>query len=125
MTAPLTIDELARVAGTTVRQVRALQTQGLLSRPTLVGRTGFYTDEHLERLRAVLRLQRQGFSLAGIAVLLRALQDRLTVEQVVGLRPPASSFEPEGEPFEGWPEAPKGRLLSVVPTTWLEQPEAS
>ena len=49
-----TVDELARLGGTTGRNVRAFQTQGLLPRPELVGRTGFYGDEHLERLRAVV-----------------------------------------------------------------------
>ena len=55
-----TIDELARAAGTTTRQVRALQTQGLLPHPDLVGRTGYYDADHLDRLRAILRLQADG-----------------------------------------------------------------
>lgn len=150
MSRGLTIDELARSAGTTARQVRALQTHGLLTPPALVGRTGFYDREQLDRLRAVQRLQRQGFSLAGITVLFRALHDGLTVEDIVGLDRAAFRTEPgdgarldqpgggdisdqtghapggeRDDHFEGWPETPKGRLLSVVPTTWLEHPEAS
>src|SRR5260370_15586074 len=68
----LTVDQLARAGGTTTRQVRALQSHGLLPHPRIVGRTGYYDNEHLERLRSVLRLQAEGFSLAALAALLRA-----------------------------------------------------
>jgi DNA-binding transcriptional MerR regulator len=125
----LTIDELARLAGTTGRQVRALQTQGLLDRPTLVGRTGFYGVEQLHRLQAILRLQREGFSLAGIAVLFQALNAGVTLEQVVGLRSRSDGkideAVEEDEEFWGWPDTPKGQLLSVVPTTLLDLSMAS
>jgi DNA-binding transcriptional MerR regulator len=125
----LTIDEFARLAGTTGRQVRAFQTHGLLTRPMLVGRTGFYDVEQLERLQAILRLQREGFSLAGIAVLLRALDTAMTLEDVVGLRGNSSGeFEVEDEDeeeFAGWPDSPKGQLLSVIPPTLLDLSLAS
>jgi DNA-binding transcriptional MerR regulator len=125
----LTIDELAHRAGTTGRQVRALQTQGLLAHPTLVGRTGFYDAEQLDRLQAILRLQRDGFSLAGIAVLLSALDAGLTLEQVVGLRRRSYGEFNDGfdddDYFGGWPDSPKGRLLSVIPTTLLDLSMAS
>ncbi len=115
----LTIDRFARQAGTTVRQVRALQTQGLLPRPSLVGRTGFYGTEQLDRLRAILRLQREGFSLAGIAALLLALDTGMTLEHVVGLRRRpgggVEAMEDEEEEFGGWPDSPNGQLLSVIP----------
>ena len=115
----LTIDQLARQAGTTVRQVRALQTLALLPRPRLVGRTGFYDTEQLDRLRAIMRLQREGFSLAGIAALLRALDTGMTLEHVVGLRRrPGGRVEAVDDEWEfgGWPDSPKGQLLSVIPT---------
>src|SRR5579863_6194619 len=78
----LTVDEFAREAGTTTRQVRALQTQGLLPHPDLVGRTGFYDAAHLDRLRAILRLQADGFSLASLTVLLRAWETGVSLGQV-------------------------------------------
>ena len=68
----LTIDELARAAGMTVRNVRAHQTRGLLPPPELEGRTGFYGDEHLARLRLIKDLQAAGFNLASIKALLDA-----------------------------------------------------
>ena len=56
----MSVDDLARVAGTSTRNVRALQTEGLLPRPSMVGRTGMYEETHLLRLQAVLRLQTRG-----------------------------------------------------------------
>jgi DNA-binding transcriptional MerR regulator len=121
----LTIDELARAAGTTGRHVRALQTQGLLPRPALVGRTGYYDAEQLDRLLAILRLQREGFSLTGIAVLLRALDTGTTLEQVVGLGIRSDADLDDDEDFSGWPNSPKGQLLSAIPTTLLDLSVAS
>jgi LuxR family maltose regulon positive regulatory protein len=79
------IDELARAAGVTTRNVRALQTQGLLPGPSLVGRTGAYDESHLIRLRAVLRLQARGFSRAAIRELFAAWQAGATLEDVLGM----------------------------------------
>jgi DNA-binding transcriptional MerR regulator len=125
-----TVDELARAAGTTTRQVRALQTRGLLPRPGLVGRTGYYDAEHLDRLRAVVRLQADGFSLAALASLFRAFDAGMTLAQVLGLPGPAGA-EHESDDFgdlagtAGWSSPRRGRVLSLVPSTILEQPAAS
>ena len=51
----LTVDELARECRTTTRQVRALQSHGVVPHPRLVGRTGYYGVDHLERLRAACK----------------------------------------------------------------------
>ena len=59
----LTIDELARQAGMTVRNVRAHQSRGLLPPPEIRGRTGYYGPEHLDRLELIKDLQAEGFSL--------------------------------------------------------------
>ena len=67
----LRIDELATRAGTTSRNVRAYQARGLLPPPTLEGRTGYYDQEHLDRLQIIHELQERGFSLAAIGELLR------------------------------------------------------
>jgi DNA-binding transcriptional MerR regulator len=120
----LTVDELARGARTTTRQVRALQTRGLLPHPRLEGRTGYYDQVHLDRLRAILRLQGSGFSLAAIASLFDAHDAGMTLPQVLGLSQPAS-VDVEADPLDGWPAQAGGRLLSVVPTTVLGDEEAS
>jgi DNA-binding transcriptional MerR regulator len=66
----LTIDELARRTGLTVRNIRAHQARGLLPPPALRGRTGFYGPEHLARLELVKALQADGFNLEAIRRLL-------------------------------------------------------
>jgi DNA-binding transcriptional MerR regulator len=95
----MTVDELARQARTTTRNIRNYQTLGLLPPPSLVGRVGYYGEGHLGRLRLIARLQEQGFTLAGIRELVqawaqgRSLADLLGFEQV--LTAPWSVEEPE------------------------------
>jgi DNA-binding transcriptional MerR regulator len=66
----LTIDELARRTGMTVRNLRAHQSRGLLPPPQLRGRTGYYGAEHIERVEMIRDLQAEGFNLEGIRRLL-------------------------------------------------------
>jgi DNA-binding transcriptional MerR regulator len=64
--ATLTIDELARRAGMTVRNVRAHQSRGLLQPAAIRVRTGYYGDEHVARLRLIQELQAEGFNLKAV-----------------------------------------------------------
>jgi DNA-binding transcriptional MerR regulator len=66
----LTIDELARRTGMTVRNLRAHQSRGLLPPPDVRGRTGYYGDEHLARVELIRELQSEGFNLEAIRKLL-------------------------------------------------------
>src|SRR5437764_9616171 len=66
----LTIDELARETGMTVRNVRAHQSRGLLPPPEVRARTGYYGPEHVARLRLIQDLQANGYNLAAIKHLL-------------------------------------------------------
>src|SRR5262245_3568322 len=66
MISPVTIEELARNAGTTVRTVRFYIAEGLLPRPEGAGRGANDTDEHLARLRAILRLRQRSLPLSEI-----------------------------------------------------------
>ena len=68
----LTIDELARRAGMTARNIRAHQTRGLLPPPQLNGRTGYYSTEHVARLELIKDMQAAGFNLGAIKSLLDA-----------------------------------------------------
>jgi DNA-binding transcriptional MerR regulator len=62
----VTLDELARLSGMTARNVRAHQERGLMPPPQVRGRVGFYTQDHLERLRMIAELQAEGLSLAAV-----------------------------------------------------------
>jgi DNA-binding transcriptional MerR regulator len=132
----MTIDELAAGAGTTSRRVRSFQTLGLLAHPDLRGRTGLYGSDHRSRLSAILRLQRQGFSLESLGVLFRALHVGLSLADVLGVDEPspAATTPAAGDDAElyGFTELQptardrrdgRHRLLSVVPTTMWEQGE--
>jgi DNA-binding transcriptional MerR regulator len=68
----LTIDELARRTGMTVRNIRAHQSRGLLPAPQVRGRTGFYGTEHEARINLIRELQADGFKLEAIARLLES-----------------------------------------------------
>ena len=80
----LAIDELARVTGTTTRNIRAYQSRGLLPPPRIEGRTGRYDEGHVARLRMIGRLQESGFSLAGIGQLLRAWEGGRGLHDILG-----------------------------------------
>src|SRR5436309_10001526 len=68
--ASMTIDELARRTGMTVRNIRAHQSRGLVPPPEVRGRTGYYGDEHLARIDLIKELQADGFNLEAIRRLL-------------------------------------------------------
>jgi DNA-binding transcriptional MerR regulator len=136
--ATLTIDSLAAATGTTTLRIRSLQTLGLLPHPVLRGRTGLYDANHRDRLRAILRLQEQGFSLESLGLLFDALNAGQSLASVLGVAEPAASAaeadtETDSAELYGFAElqrtnlvAPSGRaLLSVVPTTVWDESEAS
>ena len=62
----LTIDQLAAQVGMTVRNVRAYASRGLIPAPRLVGRTGYYGQEHASRLRLIRDLIDRGYTLAAV-----------------------------------------------------------
>lgn len=64
------VEELAAEAGITVELLRSYQSKGLLPAPRHEGRVALYDDAHLARLREILDLKHQGYSLRMIAHLL-------------------------------------------------------
>lgn len=64
------VEELAAEAGITVELLRSYQSKGLLTAPRHEGRVALYDDSHLARLREILDLKHQGYSLRMIAHLL-------------------------------------------------------
>jgi DNA-binding transcriptional MerR regulator len=80
-----TIDELAREAGTKVSTIRLYQQRGLLPRPAIDGRVGYYDDAHLARLRLVADLQARGYSLAAIRDLAETWESGRDLGAVLGV----------------------------------------
>jgi DNA-binding transcriptional MerR regulator len=62
----MTIGELARRTGMTVRNIRAHQTRGLLPPPEVHGRTGYYNEEHVARIELTREMQAEGLNLEAI-----------------------------------------------------------
>lgn len=126
----LTIDELAREAGVPTTTVRLYQAKGLLPRPTIRGRVGYYGAGHLARMRLVARLQERGFSLASIKQLVDAWETGRSLDDLLGLEErlvvwdrQATELAPEelGAVFEGFEITPDAmahavRLGVVEPT---------
>lgn len=80
----LRIDDLAREAGTTVRNVRAYQDRGLLAPPRREGRVAWYAEGHLVRLRLIGSLLERGFTLANIAELLDGWDEGRNLGDLLG-----------------------------------------
>jgi len=79
------LDELARQASVASTTVRLYRSKGLLAPPRLEGRTGWYDESHLNRLRLISRLQAEGHSLAGIADLLEQWEQGRSLDAVIGV----------------------------------------
>jgi DNA-binding transcriptional MerR regulator len=80
----LTVEQLAAEVGMSVRNIRNHHTRGLLPPPEVRARVGYYSAEHVARLRLILDLQADGFNLAAIERLLSG-SDGLA-ERLLGLR---------------------------------------
>jgi DNA-binding transcriptional MerR regulator len=84
------IDDLARAADTTTRNIRAYQDRGILHPPRRVGRVALFDDTHLARLRVITSMLSRGYTTAHIAEILSAwengddLADILGLERLVG-----------------------------------------
>jgi len=70
------VDELARAAGVPVDTLRFYQSRGLLPPPARRGRIALYSQEHLERVRRIRRLNREGLKLEAVGRLLESEAER-------------------------------------------------
>jgi DNA-binding transcriptional MerR regulator len=95
--AEMTIGELARRTGMTVRNIRAHQTRGLLPPPEVRGRTGYYGEEHVARIELTREMQADGFNLEAIRRLLRSADGSAAeiVDFTRALRAPFEDEAPE------------------------------
>lgn len=108
----MTIDQLARLVGMTVRNVRAYTSRGLVPPPRLVGRTGYYGEEHADRLRLVRDLVDRGYTLGAVE---KALSENAAVADSHALDLFALLANPLGQPqaAETLPIATLARLAGV------------
>ncbi|MCI2418733.1 MerR family transcriptional regulator [Saccharopolyspora sp. K220] len=79
------IDDLARAAGTTVRNVRVYQDRELLPPPRREGRTAIYSDAHLVRLRLIINMLERGYAFAQIKEMISAWESGRSLGEVLGL----------------------------------------
>jgi DNA-binding transcriptional MerR regulator len=79
------IDDLARLAGTTTRNVRVYRDRGLLPPPLRVGRIALFNDTHLTRLRLITSMLDRGYNIAHVREMLSAWEEGKNLGDVLGL----------------------------------------
>jgi DNA-binding transcriptional MerR regulator len=79
------IDDLARLAGTTTRNIRVYRDRGLLPPPLRVGRIALFNDTHLTRLRLITSMLDRGYNIAHVREMLNAWEEGKDLGDVLGL----------------------------------------
>lgn len=79
------IDDLARISGVTVRNIRAYQERGLLHAPERRGRIVVFDDSHVSRLRIITSMLERGYSTTHILEMLHAWEHGRDLADVLGL----------------------------------------
>ncbi|MFI9254558.1 MerR family transcriptional regulator [Streptomyces sp. NPDC053069] len=103
------MEELARLAGITVRTLRFYRERKLIPPPRREGRIAWYDDHHLARLRTIAALLERGHTLNGIAELAEALDQGRNVADLLGVGTPS-----EEEPVRLTPEELAARFEGEV-----------
>ncbi|BBY25529.1 MerR family transcriptional regulator [Mycobacterium stomatepiae] len=79
------IDDLARLAGTTTRNIRVYRDRGLMPPPMRVGRIALFNDTHLTRLRLITSMLDRGYNIAHVREMLGAWEEGKSLGDVLGL----------------------------------------
>src|SRR6201995_1967058 len=79
------IEDLARLAGTTTRNIRVYRDRGLLPPPLRVGRIALFNDTHLTRLRLITSMLDRGYNIAHVREMLSAWEEGKNLGDVLGL----------------------------------------
>jgi DNA-binding transcriptional MerR regulator len=79
------IDDLARLAGTTTRNIRVYRDRGLLPPPMRVGRIALFNDTHLTRLRLITSMLDRGYNIAHVREMLSAWEEGRNLGDILGL----------------------------------------
>jgi len=78
----MTLDELTKRVGMSVRNVRFYTTKGLVPPPIRRGRSGYYSGDHVARLELVRELQAHGFTLSAIEGYMARIPENATAETI-------------------------------------------
>lgn len=103
------MEELAALAGITVRTLRFYRERKLIPPPRREGRIAWYDDHHLARLRTISALLERGHTLNGIAELAEAFDHGRDVAELLGVDTPT-----EEEPVRLTPEELAARFEGEV-----------
>ncbi|WP_107083867.1 MerR family transcriptional regulator [Streptomyces viridochromogenes] len=103
------MEEIAHLAGITVRTLRFYRERKLIPPPRREGRIAWYDDHHLARLRTISALLERGHTLNGIAELADALDHGRGVADLLGVDAPT-----EEEPVRLTPEELAARFEGEV-----------
>ncbi len=79
------IEQIADITNTSVRNIRAYQDKGLLPMPIKRGRVAVYSNFHVARLRIVAHLLAKGYSLNNIAELMQVFAAGLNLDEFLGV----------------------------------------
>src|SRR6201995_1561654 len=79
------IEDLARLAGTTTRNIRVYRDRGLLPPPLRAGRIALFNDTHLTRLRLITSMLDRGYNIAHVREMLSAWEEGRSLGDVLGL----------------------------------------
>ena len=79
------IEELARLANTTTRNIRVYRDRALLHPPLRVGRIALFNDTHLTRLRLITSMLDRGYNIAHVHEMLDAWAQGKDIGDVLGL----------------------------------------
>ncbi|MFF4502637.1 MerR family transcriptional regulator [Streptomyces sp. NPDC001401] len=102
------MEELAELAGITVRTLRFYRERKLIPPPRREGRIAWYDDHHLARLHTIAAMLERGHTLTGIAELAEALDHGRDVADLLGIEPT------EEEPVRLTPEELAARFEGQV-----------
>ncbi|MFL5898539.1 MAG: MerR family transcriptional regulator [Solirubrobacterales bacterium] len=93
----MTIGELARRTGMTIRNIRAHQTRGILPPPEVHGRTGYYNEDHVARIELTREMQAEGLNLEAIRRVLESSEgsSQEMVDFARAIRAPFEDETPE------------------------------
>ncbi|WP_105972046.1 MerR family transcriptional regulator [Streptomyces geranii] len=117
------MEELAGLAGITVRTLRFYRERKLIPPPRREGRIAWYDDHHLARLRTISALLERGHTLNGIAELAEAFDHGRDVADLLGLGDPTEEtpirLTPEDLADRFGPEATPENLAASMDLGYL------